>query len=232
MNQLKRIGICLTVLSLLFGMAAGISIIHPHRTQAQGSQFGASVPIGFFAQATNLSAPTTTTGAAGTVTNPASNFVMQVDGGPVYCLGANELISESNINLAASTTFLIVYSCPQNLVYAKVGVTAPGTSTTTPGVPATLLFPAAGEIALATVVCNATACGNGGNGTITDSRPASAFPSGALQFGRVTFANLPTTGIPIGTTLFCSDCGTANPCAGAGAGHLAVRQTAAVWMCN
>jgi len=229
MTQWKRIGICLAILTLAFGAVMGLK--YPSHSHAQGSQFGASVPIGFFAQATNASAPTTVTGAAGTVTNPASNFVLQVDGGPVYCLGSNELISESNITLAASTTFMIVYSCPQNLVYAKVGVTAPGTGAT-PGTPATLLFPAAGEIALATVVCNATACGNGGNGTITDARTASLFPSGALQYGRVTFANLPTLGIPIGTTLFCTDCTTANPCAGAGAGHLAVRQTAAVWMCN
>src|SRR5229473_1806783 len=188
MTQLRRIGYCLVALTLLFGTASVISVIQPpHRTHAQGSQFGASVPIGYFASATNASAPTTVTGAAGTVTNPASNFVMQVDGGPIYCLGANEIISESNITLSASGTFLIVYSCPQNLVYAKVGVTAPGTSTTTPGVPISLLFPAAGEIALATVVCNATACGNGGNGSITEARTPLLFPSGALQYGRVTF---------------------------------------------
>lgn len=188
-------------------------------------QFGASVPIGFAAGATNFASLTTSTGAAGTVTN-TSTFLMQVDGGPVWCFGGQDQIPEDNLFLFANTTFLIVYNCQQNIVYAKTGVTGPGSSgTVPPGVPATLLFPANGEIPLATVVCGATTCA-----TITDNRPLSNFPI-ATMLTTVTFANLPAT-YPNAGLVYCSNCLLASsPCTGASTGALAIRVNGA-WRCQ
>jgi hypothetical protein len=229
MKSLHRIGICLALLTLLFGALAGVSIFHPrHTTHAQ---YGASVPLGFAAAAVNFAPLTVTTGAAGTVTNPASNFLVQVDGGPVWCTGGQDQIPEDNVALFASTTFLIVYNCQQNTVYAKTGITGPGSQgTVPPGVPTSLLFASFGEIPLATVVCNATACGNGGNGSITDARTVAAFPV-ATMMTSVLFANLPAT-YPNGGVVYCSNCTVSTaPCTGASTGAMALRVNGA-WHCT
>lgn len=231
MTQLRRIGACLAVLAVLFGALAMVTIIHPrHRAQAQG--YGPSVPIGFAAPAVNFAPLTTTTGAAGTVTNVASNFLIQVDGGPVWCSGGQDQIPENNIQLAANTTYLIVYNCQSNYTYAKTAVTGPGSQgTIPPGVPTSLLFATFGEVPLATVVCNATACGNGGNGSITDARSVSQFPVGHM-LTQVTFANLPTT-YPNGAMVYCSTCtlpAAPATCVGAGTGSIAFRINGA-WVC-
>lgn len=221
---IKRITFCLFAMILMLGVGVSIDQVwHPiHYAKAQ---VGPTTPFGFVSS-TNLFPPTSLTGAAGTVTN-TSGLLMQVDGGPIYCSGSQGSIAESNITLSANTTFLIVFNCPQELVYAKQAVTGPGTSTTSPGTPSTLLYPVAGvEIPLATVVCGASTCA-----TITDSRPIGAFPSGAVQMGTVTFANLPAT-FPNGAAVYCSNCLLASsPCTGASTGALALR-VAGAWRCQ
>lgn len=226
MKQLYRIGVCLTILAVLAGGLMFMSAKRPYHVHAQ---YGPTVPIGYAAGATNFTTLATSTGAAGTVTNPASNLVVQVDGGPVWCAGGQDQIPENNITLTANTTFLIVYNCSQNTVYAKIAVTAPGTpSPNQPGVPATLLFASFGEVPLATVTCGASSCG-----TITDSRPLGAFPI-AHMLPTTTFANLPAT-YPNGGMLYCSTCtltsGTTVTCVGSGTGALAVRTNGA-WVCE
>lgn len=223
MPQLKRIGIVLTALALLFGVAAGVSIVHPrHVTRAQ---IGATGVPGFYAFGTSAFPPAITAGQAGTVTN-TSGLQIQIDGGPVFCSGNQSNISESLMTLTASTTFMVVYNCPQDALYAKTAVTGPGTSPTT-GLPSTVLAPIFGvEIPLATVVCGASTCA-----TITDVRPTSQFPSGVQQAGSVTFANLPAT-MPNGAMLYCSNCLLASsPCTGASTGAMALRVNGA-WRCQ
>lgn len=215
----------IAVLACLFliAFAASFRVIHAPKAHAQ---FGPVIP-GFAVAATNLFPPVTTTGAAGTVTN-TSAFLMQVDGGPVYCTGNQSSISESNITLTANTTFLIVYNCPQDLVYAKTAVTGPGTpSPAGSGAVSAILYATPGiEVPLATVVCGASTCA-----TITDSRSLSQFPSGAVQSGSVTFANLPAT-FPNGGFLYCSNCLLASsPCSGASTGAMALRVNGA-WRCQ
>jgi hypothetical protein len=190
----------------------------------------AQIPVqvpGFYAFGTSAFPPALTAGQAGTVTN-TSGLQIQVDGGPVFCAGAQSEIAESLMTLLASKTFLIVYNCPTGAVYAKLPVTAPGTpSPDQPGVPATLLYPYPGvEVGLATVVCGASTCA-----TITDVRAAGLFPSGVQQAGSVTFANLPAT-MPNGALLYCSNCLLASsPCSGASTGAMALRVNGA-WRCQ
>jgi hypothetical protein len=190
------------------------------------AQFGATVPLGFAAGATNFAPLTTTTGAAGTVTN-TSTFLMEVDGGPVWCFGGQDQIPEDNIFLFANTTFLIVYNCAQNTVYAKTAVTGPGTlSPNQPGVPATLLTPANGEVPLANVVCGASTCA-----TITDVRPLAAFPV-AHMLPQSTFANLPAT-YPQGAMVICSSCTAlaAGATCTSGAGQALALRFGTLWKC-
>jgi hypothetical protein len=203
-------------------VALGISMVS---FRPLHGQFGPTTTPGFFTGVVPAFTPALTAGAAGTVTN-TSGLLMQIDGGPVFCSGNQSSIAESAMSLAANTTFLLVYNCPQELVYAKTAVTAPGTSPTT-GLPATILAPVAGiEIPLATVVCGASTCA-----TITDARPAGLFPSGAVQTGSVTFANLPAT-FPNGAALYCSNCTVASsPCTGASTGAMALRVNGA-WRCQ
>lgn len=225
MTQLKRIGVIFTVLCLLFGVAAVVTIVHPrHVTRAQ---IGATGVPGFYAFGSSAFPPTLTAGQAGTVTN-TSGLIVQIDGGPIFCSGNQSNISESLITLAANTTFMIVYNCPQDALYAKKGVVGPGTpSPDQPGVPSTYLAPIFGvEVPLATVVCGASTCA-----TITDVRPTSQFPSGVQQAGSVTFANLPAT-MPNGAMLYCSNCLLASsPCTGASTGAMALR-VAGAWRCQ
>lgn len=127
---------------------------------------------------TQLNPATTTTSQGGVVTNPSSNFIINVTAGPIVCPGNDlQYMSPAALTLPASSTNVLVWNCQtQPSLYAKQAVTAAGTGSTA-GTPATLAYPIPGvEIALATVVCNATACGNGGNGSITDSRSAANFP--------------------------------------------------------
>lgn len=140
------------------------------------------------------------TGLAGAVTNPASNFVIQIAGGPVYFNGAVTNIGQSTMTLLANNTYLIVWNGQAESLYAKQAVTGPGSAGTAVGVPASLLFAVPGlEVPLATVVCNGTACGNGGNGSITDARPLAAFPAGIYVGGHLNQASAGTTSAGAGT---------------------------------
>lgn len=148
-----------------------------------GSVFGqisgvATQPGQFFPS--QLNPATTTTSQAGLVTNPSSNFIINVTGGPVVCYGSETFYMQpSQITLQANSTNLLVFSCiAPSAVYTKQAVTGPGSSGTTVGVPTSLLYadPQKGEIAMATIVCGSTNCGNTANGTITDNRSASNFP--------------------------------------------------------
>lgn len=159
---------------------------------------GGVTPVNQFQQ-------TVATGLAGAVTNPASNFVVQVAGGPVYFNGGIQDIAQATLTLPANSTSLIVYSGFNSQMYAKQAVTGPGSQGTSaingPGFPTSLLFadPTRGEIALATVVCNGTACGNGGNGTITDNRSLANFPAGQYLGGHLNQAAAGTTSAGAGT---------------------------------
>jgi hypothetical protein len=143
----------------------------------------------------NQFAPSSGTGLAGVVTNPSSNFVVQVAGGPIYYGGNIQTIGQSQFTLPASSTNLIVWNGLREQLYSKQAVTGPGSSGTSVGIPTSLLYadPNQGELALATVVCNATACGNGGNGSITDNRALANFPAGTYLSGHVNQAAAGTT---------------------------------------
>jgi len=191
---------------------------------------GATQVPGFAAGAVNQFV-NTAIGSALAVTNPASNFLLNVQGGPVYCNGALAEIGQSTIQLQASTTYLIVANCAQQNVYAKTAVTGPGSvvGTSSVGTPATVLAAIPGlEVPVALVVCGNTNCGNTANGTITDQRPVANFPGAGTPLNTSLQANLPAA--PNGTLIFCSDCTTASACTGAGTGALASRQNGA-WKC-
>jgi hypothetical protein len=219
--------IAAVVLALTPGPA--VKIVH--------AQFvGAAQVPGFAAAATNASAPAAI-GNALAVTNPASNFLVLVQGGPLYCNGALAEIGQSTIQLAASTTYLIVGNCAQQVVYAKTGVTGPGSvvGTSSVGTPASLLFAIPGvEVPVATVVCNATACGNGGNGSITDNRPLANFPALGTPLNTIPFANLSTTNATDGSIILVT--GATQPTTGSatctsGAANVFAARVAATWRC-
>lgn len=230
-NRRSVVGILLTICTALaitlMPSGPAVKIVH--------AQFvGAAQVPGFAAGASNAAAPAVI-GNALNVTNPASNFLVLVQGGPVYCNGALAEIGQSTIQLAASTTYLIVANCAQQNVYAKTAVTGPGSvvGTSSVGTPATLLAAIPGlEVPVATVVCNATACGNGGNGTITDNRPLNSFPALGTPLNTIPFANLSTTNATDGSIIYCSTCAVATaPCTGASTGALAIRVNA-TWRCQ
>jgi hypothetical protein len=172
-----------SIVTLLGALLIGAAVHHAHAQFGVGTVVGATTPVNQFQ---NSSA----TGLAGAVTNPASNFIVQVAGGPIYFGGVISDIAQAQLTLPANSTNLIVFSGFGQQVYAKQAVTGPGSSGTSVGIPTSLLFADStrGEIPLATVVCNATACGNGGNGSITDNRPLSAFPAGIYLGGHMNQA--------------------------------------------
>lgn len=105
------------------------------------------------------------TAVGGIVTN-TSGLIIQVTQGNPYCKGTIETLALSKFTLLASTTYMLVYNCNSRQVYAKVGVVGPGSSGTSPGVPATLLQPVPNvESGIASIVCGASTCA-----TITDIR--------------------------------------------------------------
>lgn len=216
-------------MALILAVAATLSGVLPYRPVH--AQYGATTVPGFASAAVNA-VVNAAIGSGGAVTNPASNFIMLVQGSTVYCSGSAQTFGQSTITLAASATYQIEWNCVNETLYAKKAVTGPGTSSPDqPGVPATFLAPVFGiEVPLATVVCNATACGNGGNGSITDARPLASFPGAGLPLNTTLQANLPSTNVTNGTVIFCTDCTTASACTGAGTGAMAVRQNAA-WKC-
>jgi hypothetical protein len=231
-NWFRRAAALLTIVTLA-GLALVVTTqVGERRIYAQALG-GAAYPPGYFAGASNASV-NAAIGSALAVTNPASNFLVLVQGGPVYFSGSEQIVGQSTIQLAASNTYLIVWNGLAEQLYAKTAVTAPGTGTT-PGTPATLLFALPNvEVPIATVVCNATACGNGGNGTITDARPVANFPGAGTALNTTTFANLPTSNVTDGTMILCSSCtqpttGSAT-CTSGAANVLAVR-VAATWRC-
>jgi hypothetical protein len=155
-------------------------------------------------QAVNQFAPTSSAGLAGAVTNPASNFVVNVSGGPIYFNGSVQTIGQATLTLPANSTNLLVWNGASEQLYSKQAVTGPGSQGTSalngPGVPTSLLFAIPNlEIPLTTIVCNATACGNGGNGSITDVRPLAAFPAGQYVGGHLNQAAAGTTTAGAGT---------------------------------
>lgn len=226
MNQFRRVGAILIAIAVI--CSAAVLIVRP-RHSASAQFVGATQVPGFFGGGVNA-VVNTAIGNAGAITNPASNSILLIQGGSVYCSSSVQTIGQSTINLSLSTTYLLVWNCNTEQLYAKTAVTGPGTPTTTPGTPATILAPTGGEISLATVVCNATACGNGGNGSITDARSTVFFPGAGMPLNTTLQANLPSTNVTNGTMIFCTDCTTASACTGAGTGALAVRQNAA-WKC-
>lgn len=163
-------------------------------TLKSGAQIGGWATIPGGVTPVNQFQNSSATGLAGAVTNPASNFIVQVAGGPVYYGGNIQTIAQAQLTLSASQTYMIVWNGLREQLYAKQAVTGPGSNGTNaingPGAPTSLLFadPNQGEIALATVACNATACGNGGNGTITDNRSLANFPAGTYVAGHVNTA--------------------------------------------
>lgn len=228
MNRFRKVA----VLGLLIGAALGLMFLPngPAERRIYAQQVGAAQVPGFFASGTNA-VTNAAIGSGGAVTNPASNFLLLVQGSSIYFNGSVQTIGQSTLQLSASNTYLVVWNGISEQVYAKVGVTGPGSPAGQPGVPATILAAIPGvEIPLATVVCNATACGNGGNGSITDARPVSAFPGAGIPLNTTLQANLPSTNVTNGTLIFCTDCTTASACTGAGTGALAVRQNNA-WKC-
>lgn len=223
------------VVFVLALVAAGIYLLptHPAKAQVGGvaTVVGAVSPINQFQAASG-------TGAAGAVTNPASNFIIQVQGGPVYFGGNMQSIAQSQLTLPANSTNLVVWNGYKEQLYSKQAVTGPGSQGTNaingPGIPTSLLFadPNQGEIPLATVVCNGTACGNGGNGTITDNRPLASFPSGGVRLDAVTFANLPS--VPDGATIICSSCTqptTGSATCTSGAAVVLAARVGGAWRC-
>jgi hypothetical protein len=130
-----------------------------------------------------LNPATAITSQAGAVTNPSSNFVINITGGPIVCVGGElQYINAAQMTLTANTTNLLVYNCATNPpLYTKTAVTGPGSNGTSqlnqPGNPTSLLFATPGvETALATIVCGSTNCGNTSNGSITDNRNVNNFP--------------------------------------------------------
>jgi hypothetical protein len=197
----------------------------PTRTLTANAQQGGVATVVGGVSPTNLLAPTVATGVAGTTTNPASNFIINVSGGPVYFSGSVQTIGASSLTLPANSTNLVVWNGFNEQVYSKQAVTGPGSSGTSVGVPTTLLFadPTRGELAIATIVCNATACGNGGNGSITDNRVLSNFPA-TYPLPGSTFAALPAAAN--GSVIFCTDC-NATCTAGASTGRTCFRENGA-----
>jgi hypothetical protein len=192
-----RILACIAVVALLAGAAL---LITPHAMFVHAQQTGIATVVGGVTPS-NQFAQTVSTGLAGAVTNPSSNFVIQVAGGPIYFGGGIQDIAQAQMTLLASNTYLVVWNGVTQILYAKQAVTGPGSSgTVPPGVPTSLLYPVTNvEIPLATVVCNATACGNGGNGSITDNRPLSAFPAGQYVGGHLNQSAAGTTSAGAGT---------------------------------
>lgn len=232
MKRIAAVASTLVIAFVLMVMFAPPST-HIVKIPAVHAQFsGATQVPGYFASGVNA-VVNAAIGSAGAVTNPASNGIILIQGGPVYCGGAVQHIGQSTINLSLSTSYFIVWNCNSEQVYAKTAVTGPGTGTT-PGTPATILGPTAGnEVGLATVVCNATACSNGGNGSITDARSTIFFPGAGTPLNTTTFANLPTTNVTDGTMIMCTSC--VQPAAGAtctaGAANVLAVRLAGVWRC-
>jgi hypothetical protein len=179
-------------LILALGLAA-VLLINPSQPKERRiyAQFvGAAYPPGFNAAAGNTSAyqPTLVANAGAlSVTNPASNGIVNIAAGQVFCFnGGLDSAGQSSMTLVLPSsgvnTYLLVYNCVSNLIYAKTAVTAPGgtPSPNQPGIPGTFLAPIPQvEVPLALVVCNSTSCGNsGGTSSITDQRPAPNFTVG------------------------------------------------------
>lgn len=178
----RRTVLFLAIISLVL---VCIGIIHPlNRSHAQG----VSTIVGY-APPNNYLAPTAGAQMAavgGVVTNP-SGVIAQVSAGAAFCYQGGALdVPQAQITLAVSKTFLIVYNCSNQSVYAKQGVVGAGTlSPDQPGVPPSYLaatYPT--EIPIATVVCGASTCG-----TITDARVP-----GQWAIGTPTGAHLVTPG--------------------------------------
>ena len=161
-----RVKASIAVLALV--VAASIVLVSP-RLRAQVSSI-----VGFV-QPTNYLAPTSgeMSSVGGVVTNP-SGLVAQVSGGTAFCQGSQEPVPQVQLTLTASTTYLLVYNCQTQQVYAKTAVTGPGSQTGQPGVPNTALFAQYPEIPINTVVAGASSL------TLTDARVPGQWAIGAM----------------------------------------------------
>ena len=188
-----RILACIAVVALLAGSAL---LVTPHSkvriVHAQVvTQVGQTFPQNQFANSAAGS-------LAGAVTNPSSNFVINIAGGPIYFNGGIDDIAQTTMTLTAGTTNLVVWNGQIQQMYAKQAVTGPGSNGTSaingPGVPTSLLFAVPNvEIPIATVVCGNTNCGNTANGSITDNRPLGSFPAGQYVGGHLNSTVAGTT---------------------------------------
>lgn len=217
----------------IVGMATLLLFVPQPKSDRIYAQFVGSAQVPGFTAAASNAVVNAAIGNALLVTNPASNFLMLIQGGPVYCSSALAEIGQSTLQLQASTTYEIVANCAQQTIYAKTAVTGPGSPVGQPGVPASILAPIAGlEVPIALVVCGTTNCGNTANGTITDQRPVANFPGAGTPLNTLAFANLPTTNVSNGTVIYCDTCAVATaPCTGASTGALAIRVNA-TWRCQ
>lgn len=174
------------VVTLFALLSLALYLTPAHKLIAQ--QLGVATVVGGVTPVNQFQNASATT-LAGAVTNPASNFVVQIAGGPIYFAGVISDLAQSQLTLPANSTNLIVFNGTNQQVYSKQGITGPGSSGTSVGIPTSLLFATPNvEVPLATVVCNGTACGNGGNGSITDNRPLVNFPAGEYMAGHVNQA--------------------------------------------
>src|SRR2546423_4094705 len=108
MSQLKRIGVILSALALLFGVASLVSIVHPR--PLVHAQIGATGVPGYVVSASNA-VVNAAIGSGGAVTNPASNFIVLVQGSTIYCGGSAQTIGQSTLTPYSSTTFQLEWNC-------------------------------------------------------------------------------------------------------------------------
>jgi hypothetical protein len=216
MKPIERLKAALTFVTMLALVLASAVLVSEHVTgpdirivHAQNATY----PPGFWGGATSAVVPAAI-GSNLAVTNPASNNIVLVSGGPVLCAGSTstEFVSQSTFNFtlgasANANSYLIVFNCQAESLYAKTAVTGPGSPSGQPGVPATLLqaVPSV-EVPIALVQCGQTNCGNTANGTITDLRPLSAFPGQGTALQSVAFGNLPTSNVTDGSLIICTAC--------------------------
>jgi hypothetical protein len=175
-------------LLLVLLLAFGMNLLFPVHAQGPSTVPGQIFSSQLF-PAANL------TNVGGIVTNTGTT-VMAVTPAAVFCNGAEQSLAPVTLTLNINTTYMIVYNCPLNIVYAKTGVVGPGSGTGTAGQPSILLSAVPNvEIPLATVVCGAATCP-----TITDNRPTTAFLVGGVM-GNHMFTPLANSDVSFSATL-------------------------------
>lgn len=158
-----RVKVSIAVLALI--VASAVVLVTP-KLRAQVSSI-----VGY-TQSANYLGPTSAQMATvgGVVSNP-SGLIAQVSAGSAFCQGSEEEVPQTQITLLANTTYLIVFNCTTQQVYAKTAVTGPGSPSTSsgtyvnaPGIPNSVLFAAYPEIPINTAVAGASSL------SLTDAR--------------------------------------------------------------